>query len=287
MMRARGKAARISPTLMKFSGILSTTRCASEDKAPNRSRYSSAIPEMRPAPACVLEPGRLVRGERGLPERQLAGSKYRRMGSEDLLRERGARSRHADDEDRPFGAGSVGLEAADRGCIETLDHPIDPFGDSRAVVLDPIAPDELVGQPVAREGFLVVLEVVEVFAARIAQADLVPQRQRPREQGLGAREPGGIRTRHLAIRRDAVIRERKARIDLDGAPEQLLGFGELAAVGAQFPEERQGRDRLRGRPSTQRGSSLRPRRRVPACAAPRRGPRAPRALRGSSASARR
>src|SRR5256884_7754238 len=117
---------------------------------------------------------------------------------------------------------SVGLMPANSCGIEAVDDSVDAFNQSGAVVMDSVALGQRVGSSIVAEGFIVLLDVVEVFAERISQTDLVTQRQRLRKQGFGAPEPGGIVDGHFAIPSEAVKRKAEARIDGDRSVKRCL-----------------------------------------------------------------
>jgi len=117
-------------------------------------------------------------------------------------------------------------------------------------------------------GLVVAAEIVAVFAERVAQIDLVPERQRPGEQRLHALPPRPVRAGHTTVLSDAAEGRGKARIDGERPLEQLLRFGELTAIGAQLTEQRQRFDRLGL--DGERRPAARLRRRVPTLHAQRR-----------------
>ena len=97
-----------------------------------------------------------------------------------------------------------------------LDDPVDARGQLRRVVRRAVALAQLVGLSILAEGLVVLLDVVEVLAERVAQADLVPQRQRLGQQA--PRRPAASAVSSRVILRwvgDAAISERKLRIDRD------------------------------------------------------------------------
>ncbi len=117
-----------------FSGILSTIRSAVAFKAFERV-------EMRPgesAQRCPVQvrdaiqrrigrtAGRLRHGLEGLAHQaELARPVYSRMTRQDLLGQRGARPRHADDEDRPFRIQAVTAYALEELRGERRDQSVD------------------------------------------------------------------------------------------------------------------------------------------------------------------
>jgi hypothetical protein len=84
---------------------------------------------------------------------------------------------------------------------------------------------------------IVVADVVEIFAARITQADGVPQGQRFCDQPLGGRTPVRVGGAHLAVAREAEPGRRGLRIACDRVSEQHFRRREIAAIGGQLAEE--------------------------------------------------
>ena len=161
------------------------------------------------------------------------------MRGQDLLGKRGARSRHADDEHRPLAVARSRERFPDEGRTAHSDDPIDESGEPLPLVACAVAPGELIGRLIVAEGLIPLPHVVEVFSERVAQVDLLRERQRRAEQPPGAFEPGAILTPHAPMRDHAAVRGHEIRIEGDGAVEQLLCFGEPAAVGAQLAQQRQ------------------------------------------------
>ena len=128
------------------------------------------------------------------------------------------------------------MTVAQEGGVDAGDHPPDALGQFRPVIAGPIAFAELVSLPIVAERLIVLSDVVKVFAERVAQADLVSERQGLCQQALNALQPGGVAAGHPAMRGDAAVRNRKRRVEDQCSLKELVRFRELAAIGAQLSE---------------------------------------------------
>src|ERR1700747_3468100 len=131
------------------------------------------------------------------------------MRGEDLLGERCAGARHADDEHRQPGPGAAGVALRQKTPIERGDDPVDALRELAAIVARAEALAELICLPVVVEGRVVLPGVIEVLAERVTQAHLVPEREGLREQRLDPLMPRRVVTGHPAVLCYAAIGRRE------------------------------------------------------------------------------
>ncbi len=130
------------------------------------------------------------------------------------------------------------MTLAQEGGVNAGDHPPDALGQFRPVVARSIALAELVSLPIVAERLIVLADVVEVLAERVAQADLVSERQGLCQQALNALQPGGVGAGHSAMGGDAAVCNRRRRVEDHCSLKELLRLAELAAIGAQLSRAR-------------------------------------------------
>src|ERR1700680_13632 len=150
---------------------------------------------------------------RGIPETHLAGAVHGRVGSKDLLGERGARARHANDEYWNFRARCTRHALAHPRALEAGDDLVDAPCQALALVLNAVALGELVRLTVMAESRVVLPDVVKILAERVAQSDFVPERHGLGEHRFRALQPFAILHGHFAVRGDARKGEGKMRVD--------------------------------------------------------------------------
>src|SRR5580692_3136216 len=105
--------------------------------------------------------------------------------------------------------------------VEAPDYLIDASGQLRPVVASSIALAQFVRAAVMVECLVVMPDVVEIFAERIAQADFVSQCRTLGEKRFGSLEPGSVVARHFAKRRHGGKCKGKIRVDRDRPLEQF------------------------------------------------------------------
>ena len=184
--------------------------------------------------------------ERRIPEDDLAGTEHRRVRGENLLRERGARAGHPDDEYRWLGRqpanGTAGAAAA-RGVysqgrrVEQGDEPVDAPRQLARVILRSVSLGVLVRLAVVTERLVVALHIVEIFAEGEVQIDGVPERRPLCQHRPRTLEPRGVRRGHFAMCRNAAIGKRKIGIGIDRPLEPHGCLGKPALVGKQLAEQ--------------------------------------------------
>src|SRR5262249_57416206 len=125
--------------------------------------------------------------------------------------------------------------------IAYADDAIDESREPLPLVASGVALGELIGRLIAGEGLIPLPCVVEVLPERVAQVDLLGERERPAQQSLYTLEPDAILTPHAPMRGDAAVRGRAIWIECDCALEQLLRVLEPASVLSQLAKQRQRR----------------------------------------------
>ena len=170
-------------------------------------------------------------------------------------------------------------------CAAARDHALDEIREPVAVVARVQPPRELVRGAEAGEGLLVVADVVEILAERVAHRQLLGRGGAGVDQRLGAAQPVLVGDGHAAVRGDAGVGHRALRIGREGLREQLPRLLEVATVGHELTEQRERRARWPARAPAPRALPPRPPRAARARAArpPSRAARACARLPGRSA----
>ena len=173
-----------------------------------------------------------------------------------MLRERGARAGHPDDEYRWLGrrpGDRAGRRPAHGVCaqerrVEQGDEPVDAPRQLARVIPRSVSLGVLVRLAVVTERLVVALHIVEIFAEGEVQIDGVPERRPLCQHRPRTLEPRGVRRGHLAMRGNAAIGKRKIGIGIDRPLEPHGRLGKPALVGKQLAEQRQrlGVGRLEG-----------------------------------------
>ena len=126
----------------------------------------------------------------------------------------------------------MGLTPPHERGVEAPDDLIDASGQLRPVVASSMAFAQFVRAAVMVECLVVMPDVVEIFAERMAEADFVSQCRTLGEKRFGSLELRGVIARHFAMRRHGRERKDKIRVDCDRPLKQFPCFRKLTQVGA-------------------------------------------------------
>ena len=162
-------------------------------------------------------------------QRKLAAAEAGGVAGHDLFDARGARARHADDEDGPGGGVSVPAVQLEEGAVEDRDEALDVVAVRVGVEVDG-APLELVPAPVGGERLVIRALFLEDLGEGEVEADL-PLGLEPRVLEHRPNPAHLLRAARKRIhQREVVVGRPRIRVELERALETASGLFEMTLV---------------------------------------------------------